>query len=159
MKMHTYNKIFLVFILPLLLITSLSYGQITEKENEPPKINQFLVIETFSAIPPEIDGCSCTFSNDSIEYKKGKYIYANDLGSISFLKINGNLTKFDMTEFKEVNSSTTIVKAKNDLYEIIVTVLEGKQTGEETSSKTGTIKLIDKKGRTITKTFYGECGC
>jgi hypothetical protein len=36
---------------------------------------------------------------------------------------------------------------------------DGIQNGDETWLKTGTIKLTDKNGKTITKTFYGECGC
>jgi len=121
--------------------------------------DQVLTIDTFSTFPPEIDGCSCYFSNNSTEFKKGEYIYINDFAEVSFLKINGILTKFTQTEFKNVDKTTTIAKAKSELYEITIEVKEGKQSGEETSLKSGTIKLTDKNGKTITKTFYGECGC
>lgn len=33
------------------------------------------------------------------------------------------------------------------------------QNGDETWLKTGVIKLTDKKGHTVSTTFYGECGC
>ena len=69
------------------------------------------------------------------------------------------LTKFIQTEFKKVNAQTTIAKAKSDKYEILIEVKDGIQNGEETSLKSGTIKVTDKKGKTIIKTFYGECGC
>lgn len=118
-----------------------------------------LKIDTFSTFPPEIDGCSCYFSNNPLEFEEGKYIYANDFGDISFLKINGVLTKFKQTEFKKVSKSTIIAKFKSDSYEMTIEVVDGKQSGEETTLKTGTIKVTDKNGKTITKNFYGECGC
>ena len=116
-------------------------------------------IDTFSTFPAEIDGCSCYFSNDSTEFKQGKYIYMNDYAEISFMKINGILTKFKQTEFKKVSKSTIIAKFKSDNYEITIEVVDGKQSGEETTLKTGTIKVTDKNGKTVTKNFYGECGC
>jgi len=121
--------------------------------------NQVLTIDTFSTFPPEIVGCSCYFSNNSTEFNKDEYIYMNDLAQISFLKINGVLTKFTQTDFKNIDKTTTIAKAKSDLYEITIEVKDGKQSGYETSVKSGTIRLTDKNGKTITKTFYGECGC
>jgi hypothetical protein len=40
-----------------------------------------------------------------------------------------------------------------------IEVVDGMQSGDETYLKSGTITLKDKKGKTIKKTFYGECGC
>ena len=120
---------------------------------------ELLTIDTFSTFPPEIDGCSCYFSNNSTEFNKSEYIYMNDFAQTSFLKINGVLTKFTQTDFKEVSKTTTLAKAKSDKYEMTIEVIDGKQSGDETSLKSGTIKLTDKNGETITKTFYGECGC
>ncbi len=120
--------------------------------------NEF-TIDTFSTFPPEIDGCSCYFSNDSTEFKKGEYIYMNDYAQTSFLKVNGVLTKFAQTDFKEIDSLNVIAKYKSDNYEMTIESKDGIQNGDETWLKTGVIKLTDKKGKTITKTFYGECGC
>lgn len=121
--------------------------------------NQVLTIDTFSTFPPEIDGCSCYFSNDSTEFNRGMYIYMNDYAQTSFLKINGVLTKFTQIEFKEIDSLSTKEKYKSDNYEMTIESNDGIQNGDETWLKYGTIKLINKKGETITKTFYGECGC
>jgi len=121
--------------------------------------NEVLTLDTFSTFPPEIEGCSCYFSNDSTEFKKGEYIYMNDLAQISFLKINGVLTKFTQIEFKDIDKTTIIAKAKSDRYELTIEMKDVKQGGYETSVKSGTIRLTDKNGKTITKTFYGECGC
>ena len=120
---------------------------------------QTLTIDTFSTFPPEIDGCSCYFSNDSTEFKKGEYIYVNDYAQTSFLKINGVLTKFTQTDFKKIDSISVKAKYKSDNYEMTIESKDGIQNGEETWLKTGIIKLTNKKGKTVTKKFFGECGC
>jgi len=121
--------------------------------------DQRLTIDTFSTFPPEIDGCSCYFSNDSAEFKKGKYIYLNDYAQTSFLKINGVLTKFAQTDSKEIDSLKVKANYISDNYEMTIESKDGMRNGDETWLKTGTIKLTGKEGETITKTFYGECGC
>lgn len=131
---------------------------VLKETKESAKINS-ITIDTFSVFPPEIDGCSCYFSNDSNQFKTGQFIYVNDFSSVSFLKINGVITKFTQTYFKKVNENKTIAKAKSSQFELILEINDGIQNGDETMLKVGIIKLIDKKGKTITKTFYGECGC
>ena len=156
------REILPIWFLAIAMILFVACGQRNSNKNieRADHVNsQVLSIDTFSAIPPEIEGCSCYFSNDSTEFKKAEYIYMNDFAQISFLKINGVLTKFTQTDYKKVSKTTTIAKAKSDLYEITVEVKDGKQNGYETSFKSGTIRLTDKNGKTITKTFYGECGC
>ena len=118
-----------------------------------------LTIDTFSTFPPEIDGCSCYFSNDSTEFKKGQYIYMNDYAQTSFLKINGVLTKFTQKSFEQIDSTTVIAKSTSDNYDLTIEVKDGIQNGDETWLKSGTISLTDKNGKTISKIFYGECGC
>jgi hypothetical protein len=83
-------------------------------------------IDTFSVIPPEIDGCSCYFSCNSKDFKKRAYIYMNDFAQTSFLEINGKLTKFTQTDFKIIDRNTTEAKAVSNDYELIVKVKKGK---------------------------------
>lgn len=135
-----------------------STSQILEKKEITQNIEP-LRIDTFSTFPDEIDGCSCYFSNDSTEFEQGKYIYMNDYAEISFMKINGILTKFTQTEFKEKDKTTVVAKFISDKYDLTIEVKRGKQNGEETTLQSGTIKLNDKNGKTVTTTFYGECGC
>jgi hypothetical protein len=116
-------------------------------------------IDTFSNFPSEIDGCACYFSNDSTEFKKGEYIYVNDYNKTSFLRINGNIEKFEQTEFEEVDSVSTIATFKSDLYEMTIKTNDGKRNGDETWLKTGTISVTNINGVMATKTFYGECRC
>lgn len=121
--------------------------------------NEKLSIDTFSTFPPEIDGCSCYFSNDSIEFKHGKYIYVNDFGEVSFLNINGEMIKFKQTEYKAIDSLTTEATGNSGEFELKIRIIKGRVTGDETQLQTGTLTIIDKKGNKSVKKFYGECGC
>ena len=158
------NKILPTFLTVIMVTFFFACGQNNSKNNVSQADNlatdnQVMTIDTFSTFPPEIDGCSCYFSNDSTEFNKGEYIYMNDDAQTSFLKINGVLTKFIQTEFKEIDSLTKKTKYKSDNYEMTIESKDSIQNGDETWLKSGIIKLTNKKGRTITKTFYGECGC
>lgn len=128
------------------------------KTAEEPK-NTFLYISSFSDFPSEIEGCSCYFSNDSIDFKDSRYIYVNST-QISFLKVKGTLTKFTEVSHTDIDSLNSMAKYKSDAYEMTIEVKDKGKSGGETSLKAGTIKLTDtKSGQTLEKTFYGECGC
>jgi hypothetical protein len=120
---------------------------------------QSISIDSFSDFPQEIDGCSCYFSNDSTDFYNKQYIYVNDFAQTSFLKINGVMTKFTQTEYKEIDEENVKAKYTSDNFEMTIEVKDGIHNGDETMLKTGTITLTDKNGKTVTKTFYGECGC
>ena len=150
--------LFLIFISPFVAfkIDKSKLKIITQNLNRP---NLTLTIDTFSEFPPEIDGCSCYFSNNSGELASHKYIYANDFAQTSFMKINGVLTKFTQVSLKKIDNKNTIAKYKSSKFEITLEIKDGKKNGEETMLKTGTITLTDKQGNSIKKIFYGECGC
>ena len=164
MVMTFKNKFLSTILTAFALIILFACGQnnsnksVQQTDNIKPD-DEVLTIDTFSTFPPEIDGCSCYFSNDTTEFNKSEYIYMNDFAQTSFLKINGVLIKFTQTDYKNVSKTTTVAKAKSDKYEMTIEVIDGKQSGDETALKSGTIKLTGKNGETITKTFYGECGC
>lgn len=69
------------------------------------------------------------------------------------------MTKITQTDIIEVSKTRTVAKAKSDKYEMTIEFSNDKQSGDETSLKSGAIKLTNKNGKTITKIFYGECGC
>lgn len=154
------QSLFTAITLTLLFACGRSHSDKTSKQSDNIRPNQqTFTIDTFTTFPPEIEGCSCYFSNDSTDFKKGKYIYMNDYGQTSFIKINGVLTKFIQTEFNEIDSLHKKVKYKSDNYKMTVEYKDRLQNGYETWINTGIIKLKDKEGKTITKSFYGECGC
>jgi hypothetical protein len=151
------NKFAPTFITAITLTFFFAIGLSNVNKNI--SVEHTLTIDAFSNFPSEIDGCSCYFSNNSTEFKNGKYIYMNDLAQTSFLKINGVLTKFIQTDFKVVDKKTTFAKSKSNKYEMTIEVIHCKQSGYETSLQSGTIKLMDKNGNSIKRKFYGECGC
>lgn len=154
------NKRFLSSVLTFLILTLLfSCGHSRTNKDLSINDNKSISIDTFSDFPPEIDGCSCYFSNDSTDFNNKKYIYVNDFAQTSFLKINGVMIKFTQTEYKKNDEENVQAKYISDGFEMTIEVKDGIQNGDETSLKTGTITLTDKTGKTITKTFYGECGC
>jgi len=150
------NKFHGSFLLPLLLpfIIACGPGKLKNTDDD-----QVLTIDTFSDFPPEIYDCICIFSNNEIDFKNESYIYMNDYAQLSFLKINGVLTKFIQTESKKIDSLNTIEKFSSDDYEITVYTKHGEQNGDESWLYTGKIELTNKSGKLITKNFYGECGC
>ncbi|TRW24261.1 hypothetical protein FMM05_10525 [Flavobacterium zepuense] len=127
--------------------------------NPEPKQPAMLFISSFTEIPADIEGCACSFSNDSIDFKAGKFIYLNNNSSTSYVKINGVMTKFAEINHQEIDSLHSISTYDNPDYELILKVEDKGKNGAESSRKTGTLKLTDNDGKTIEKTFYGECGC
>ncbi|MDO5524136.1 MAG: hypothetical protein Q4G48_08860 [Bacteroidia bacterium] len=127
--------------------------------NAPQAGDLAFTVDTFSTFPPEIDGCSCYFSNDSLEFKQRQYIYMNNLGKTSFVKINDSLVKFTQTGREEIDSLNVKETYKSKGYEMAVHIKHIGKNGYETWLNTGTITLTDKNGNSVTKEFYGECGC
>jgi hypothetical protein len=129
--------------------------QVTEKSLK----HETLSIDTFSTSPPEIDGCSCFFSNDSVTYEQGEYIYMDDYDRTAFLKINGVLTKFTRIESNEADSLNETSSYKSEGFEMIIEEKAGRPVGDEASVITGTIHLMTNDGKNASKQFYGVCGC
>jgi hypothetical protein len=138
---------------------ALSNDTFTVSPKEFPAVNEVLSIDTFSVFPEEIDGCACYFSNNSKELLTHKYIYANNFGEISFMKINGIMIRFIRYEFQELSSTSSIARYRYGNYELKVEENYSGQNGYETFIKTGTIELSINKGEKLIRSFYGECGC
>lgn len=143
------------------LITSVCSSLIliscAKEKNQPQKPETFTV-NTFTDLPPEIDGCSCIFSEDSLSYAKEKYIYTNDFAATSFIKVNGKMIR--LTETKHANpNSLTISKSAGSGYEVEIKAKVFRTTDLEYNEMKGTMTIKSKKGKTVTKTIYGVCGC
>lgn len=144
------------------LLASCGQNKVEQREVTPAKKiahQNTLTIELFSEFPEEVKGCSCYFSIDSTAFKKNQYIYISDFDKTSFIKVNGELTKFTKSDSKEVDDKTKIVSYKSDKYNATIELKDGIKNGDETQLKTGAITVTDKKGAKVTKKFYGECGC
>ncbi len=115
-------------------------------------------LDTFSKLPPEIDGCACYFSNDKTEFGARKYIYADDFGKNAFVSINGEMKKFVLTTSETLPGDRTVKTFENLNYTITI---DFKQVGQvdETWQQAGTIKISPKVGKATITNIYGECGC
>ena len=142
-----------------------------ETTNDEPAIyyqqtnDKTLSIDTFSEIPDDVDGCSCTFSNDSIEYNKKQYIFTSDITKVLYMKINGKMIKFNLNndgsvEMNSIPHAGSKIKIENSLYKIVIEYDKVIEAGYETRAMTGTIQLTDiKSGNTVVKKIFGVCGC
>ncbi len=118
-----------------------------------------ITIDTFSTMPTdEMDGGGCFFANDSIGYNKEYFIYVNDFAETSYMKVNGALVKFKQVSYKQIDNSSTVTKSKSDTYDLTIE-MKKIGSGYESTIYNGTIKLTDRSGNTITRQFYGICGC
>jgi hypothetical protein len=142
-----------IYFLLLTILLSTSFK--TEDSNESIKIEAF----TFSEVPKKIVGCSCYFAKDSIAFKKQQFIYLNDYAKISFMKLNGEVIEFSMSDFHSDEGKRTISKYPSKNYNLEIQVKSGPQNGDETWIKTGSIQVSDKKGNKAIINFFGECGC
>lgn len=117
-----------------------------------------IVIDTFSEFPPEIEGCSCLFSNNENDFENGKYIYADDYQDNAFISINGEMKRFTLSNSHKVSDEHN---SKTWISEDFEVTLDYKQVGqiEETWQQKGTMKIKSKNGKEEAKEFYGECGC
>nr|WP_322624742.1 hypothetical protein [uncultured Flavobacterium sp.] len=118
-----------------------------------------ITIESFTDLPEEIDGCSCAFSEDSVSYAKGLFIYGNDFAKTSFIKIDGKLVRLTETEHGKPDSLTTISKSEGAGYKVEIRATIPHTTDLEDNEMKGSITIKSSKGQTVTKTIYGECGC
>ncbi len=128
------------------------------KEKTQSQKSETFTVNTFTDLPPEIDGCSCIFSEDSLSYAKEKYIYANDFAKTSFIKVNGKMIRLTETEHANQNSVTKS-KSIGDGYEVEIKAKVFRTTDLEYNEMEGTMTIKSKKGKTLTKTIYGVCGC
>lgn len=118
-----------------------------------------ITIESFTDLPKEIDGCSCLFSEDSVSYARGQYIYANDFAKTSFMKIDGKLVRLTETEHSNPDSLTIVSKNTGGGYKIEIRAKIIHTTDLEYNEMKGFIIVKSSNGQTVTKTIYGGCGC
>lgn len=110
-------------------------------------------LESFSDFPEEIDGCSCYFSISKDELKNRNYIFINDFGNIAFIKIDGNLIRFELTN----HDNDIYIYNYND-YTMKVEIIKRKFIDSELELEKGIITIDTPKGE-LKQKFIGECGC
>jgi hypothetical protein len=154
--------LFITYIICVSIFISCSNENSQAQQNNSNKSeHQSLALDLtpFSYIPPQIKGCTCFLSTNEQEFKKKQYIYVNDYVITSYVSINGVMTKFIMLNFNYKDSDNSVANYKSSQYEMKVEVKHLNDTGKKKRKKTGKITINSKDGKTLTKTFYGECNC
>ncbi|WP_162926905.1 hypothetical protein [Flavobacterium psychrotrophum] len=118
-----------------------------------------LLLTSFTDVPSEIDGCSCLFSSDSLDFKNNRYLYANDFAEIAFMKINGTMVKFKQVSHQEKDSLSAFTTYRAKDLEMSIETRQTRKINYEVMEETGTITVKRSDGQAITKTVYGVCGC
>lgn len=135
---------------------------------EPEKVIEYntLVISSFDSIPDEISGCGCAFASDSLTYKAGNYIFADDIGEIAYMKINGKMVRLTQSKSAAKQTDTTATDTttvdahyKADGIEVILKAQKGKDINYEVWQASGKIIIKQADGQSINRVVYGSCGC
>jgi len=105
-------------------------------------------LTAIDGFPDEIDGCSCYFSKDSLDFKNRKYLYLDNYYSgVALVKINNEIIKIDLED-----------ETKSD-FQVEIIFETDEKTSSEVWWKTGIIKVTMPDGQVLTELFVGECGC
>jgi hypothetical protein len=112
-------------------------------------------LDSFSGFPDEIDGCSCYFSISQDDLKNGIYIFVNDFASLAFVKIDGELIRFELQKYDE-NQNIYYYTHNND--KMKVEIIKSTTNKDEIAEIEGLITIETVKGN-IKQEFIGECGC
>ena len=115
-----------------------------------------LKLQTFG-FPPEIDGCSCYFSKNKVDFENEKYIYIDDYGKNAFIKMNNRLQKISIKD-DDFDPENFQKEFKNEELSIKISGKKVKEL-EEVMMFEGSMEVTLKNGKKSTVPIYGECGC
>ena len=115
-----------------------------------------LKLQTFG-FPPEIDGCSCYFSKNKVDFENEKYIYIDDYGKNAFIKMDIKLHKVVMKN-DDFDPENFQKEFKNEELSIKISGKKVKEL-EEVMMFEGSMEVTLKNGKKSTVPIYGECGC
>lgn len=98
--------------------------------------------------PKGVTGCSCYFAQTEQDFRNNKFIYLDSYyEDPAFISIDGKIIEIDPS------------KRKDEDYKVQIQFDREEQNGEETSWKTGVLKVELKDGTILESKFVGECGC
>jgi len=141
------------------IIDSLSLSQQINEESTTQKI----ILDSFTDIPVEIQGCSCFYSESEEKNLKNEYFFVAGFDSAAFISIGSKLLKLTLvTSGREPHSFGDydhVDVYKSDNYNVTLDIKYLKQEGDEGWSNTGTITVESKDGRKEVIKFVGGCGC
>jgi len=129
---------------------------------KPLKDNSKIRLDNFKAIPTEINGFSCYYSQTKDKFKKDEFLFGCSSDSIAFISINQKMLKLKLTSTTRLpgtftdNDHTDIYN--NDKYKVTVVTNYDGSIGEDTWWNKGTITVESKNGDKETDEIVGVCG-
>jgi hypothetical protein len=114
-----------------------------------------IYLETFTDIPQEIDGCACYFFASQENREKSEYIFVNDWALLAFVKINGQLVKFELQEYDE---KRMIYYYTHHTDKMRVEITKKIEENYESVVVEGVIRIDTEKWH-LQQKFIGDCGC
>lgn len=122
-----------------------------------------LLMESFTTLPAEIQGCGCYFSADEEQYKRNAYVFVAGYDSVAFITLDQKKVRLKMVSSTR-NPATFgdydhVEVYAGDQYKVTVDIKYKKSSGEETWQNEGTITLETNDGQKKVQPFFGECGC
>ncbi len=114
-----------------------------------------ICIEIFSDFPSEISGCSCFFSKSYEDLKSDRYIFINDFAALAFVKIEGEIIRFELQNYDEIKNIYHYTHGKD----IMKVEVIKKETNEDMEVVMQGIITINTAKGYVKQEFIGQCGC
>jgi hypothetical protein len=128
-----------------------------------------IILDSFTDIPDEIQGCSCFYSESEEQNLMDEYFFVAGFDSTAFISIDNKLLKLKLVSTGRERHSfgdydhTDVYKTDNYLITLDIKYLrrEGNEEDEEDEGwwNNGTITIQRKDGLKETIKFFGGCGC
>lgn len=117
-----------------------------------------LSLQPLTELPDAIDGCACLFAEDNKAFKKGEYLYADNMQTVGFVKIGDEMVQVALDESDNSSDTKILTIGKNEDIEVKLDIRKSDQLDYQ-GSYFGTLEVKIKDGRKYKKTVFGECGC
>lgn len=140
---------------PFTLSLLLAFFSLLAKGQQPAET---IVLEFFKKIPSQIDGCSGTYTYDSLSLQTSKYVFVTNLQEAAFIKVAGKQIALQRTGTKILSGKIYKTTFKGSGYTVVLTTRTLRQTGEEAWIEGGTLELSHGTVRRTIK-IHGESGC
>jgi len=119
-------------------------------------------LDSFNAIPTEINDFSCYYSQNKDKFKRDEYLFACNSDSLAFISVNRKMIKLKLASTTRLpgnftdNDHTDIYS--NDKYKVTVVTKYDASIAEDNWWNKGTIIVESKNDGKVTYDFIGTCG-
>lgn len=135
--------------------------QVIEEETKPDTVPDF-TLDDYKGFPPEIEGCTCYFSENKEKFDKQQFLFTSNADGLCVVAINNKqlrLKQVSIVRDKDPGSNNeTISGYEGEGWKVMVRITGKTRSGDEVWTNTGTI-TVEKDGKKLEKSFTGECGC